>query len=190
MEKQINNKLVIVILVVLIFAAIFIKSIPEYQKKLGSSDINIDYEKENKLVGLKYNYLTEIIIVINDNKISNILFLNDYAYVLYNKNIEGKSLPDGIEKINDILENENILNDKRNKIEITKYNDATNETNKIKQMLSHNIVDENYMTLSNKIKLLNIKINDNTENLKTLEQYSKEVIRLNKNNISKNNIVS
>lgn len=191
MNEKIYRILKILIIIIIIVLALITKAIPEYKATKGSSDIYINVEKYESLVELKINNQLNFILIISEQKISNILFLDETSMCLYNKNIEGNKLQDGINQIVNILIENNIL-EETTSITITKYKEEHyNKTKEyLTEVIKNNGIEVVYTelttTLEEKVKSLSLTGTDEETCIKALESYSKEIIRYQKNNVSSN----
>lgn len=150
---------------------------------LGSKSIDIKLDTNYQdIIYISDN--AKFLMVINDNKVSNLLFLNKESKdSLANKKIEKKNLDESIELIVDHLKNNNLLND-TNDIEIKSlkqsnfYSDIVNYYNK--DLVIYGVskkVMEGSFTLDTVIDEFHLKPKENElENLKELEKLSKSLL--------------
>lgn len=189
MNEKIYKVFKILIIIVLMVAALIIKIIPEYKETKGSSDTYINIETIENLVEININDQFDIILIVSEKKISNILFLDETSLCLYNENIEGNTLKNGINKILNILIDNNILVE-NTPVTIVKYKEEYYEEikNYITEALNNyqlNIIyTENSNTIETKAKSLSLSGTNEEEYIESLELYSKEIIRYKKNNVS------
>lgn len=189
MKEKHKNILQIILVFILIIGVLIFKEIPEYNKSKGSSDIYIDVEKYTDIVEITINNKPNFALVITENKISNILFFDEQAMCLYNQDIEGTSIDKGVNKVIEILIENNYLKQDYFLI-LTKYKSPS--YNKIKESIMKSLnsfnatvtLQEENKTLEEKGKDLSITTIEENELLKEIELYSKNVIRHYKNNVS------
>lgn len=191
MIEEKTDKIISIIsfLVILIAAVLLViyKYYPEYKSSIGSSDgyVNIDSYKE--IVNISMQSGPEFILVTNEeDKISSILFINQDALCLYNRNIENQELDDSIDGIIKILYNSNYLTNEE--IAITSYN-STNKLrkdliSKIKKDYSDIPITEDIktLTINEQKKLLQEKENESRRNIKKLKEA--ELIESNSSNLT------
>lgn len=128
-EKIVKMISFFIILIAALFLIIY-KYIPEYKASIGSSDTYLNIESFKEIININIQSGPEFILVTNEeNKISNILFINKNSLCLYNKNIENDKTNSSINNLLKILNDNNYLNNKS--INITSYN----STNKLKTIL-------------------------------------------------------
>ena len=181
---------IFILVVLFILVTIFIIW-PEYKKTIGSSDKYINTEENFSLMEWRLPQEVNFILVINQEKISNILFLTDNTYCLYNQNIEGLSLKKGFQTILKILIEEQLTT-ASDELTLTKYpqdteyEKAKDELEEILPSFSLNwMIIEKNTTLEEKTQELELDIEETEElQLKRIELYSKEIIRRIKNDIS------
>lgn len=179
-EKIIKIIKIAVIVLILVLTAIF-KTIPELKKIAGSSDNFINYDEYEATIGIRTKTGTNIILVIESNKVTNIIFLDNTSLCLYNKDIEKKDLKIAINKIVDtLISNQNIS---ENSIILVKYSDNKyyEDTKKILEKLVN--VEEINETLQQTAKLyqgIEVYEDDKLE-LESLDTYSKRLIKDYKN---------
>lgn len=172
---------VIIILVVVSYLAIT-KEMPKYQQSLGSSERL--FQSTNYKTGVEVNIPTgpAFFLVINENnQITNIFIENEKAFVLANKDIEGKKLqqaiPEICQKLMDanLIESQviNVINYKNEEImrQVVSLIKTTLETNQKKVQII-----EQKATLQDKGKALNIETKEDTEILWSLYLTSTDLI--------------
>lgn len=189
MNDKIQSILKVLIIIIMIILAMIFKFIPEYKNSKGSSDTYIDLNEYESIVEVKVNKKTNFLLIITKSKISNILFLDETSFCLYNENIETTSLTEGIDKIITILI-ENKLLSEESEIVLTKYNNKYYD--EIKELLKNKITEkslqvtyaEEKKTIEEKAASMSLNGTDEDISIKELELYSKEIIRYKKNNVS------
>lgn len=150
--------------------------------KGNSKSIDIELNTNYKsLVGIKVE--SDVILVIDDkDNVSNILYLNDKSVTsLSNQKIEGKTLEKAIRLVIDKLKNNNEFNNGDDLI-ITRYDNNSvyskvlTELNKefVIYGVDNKILEEN-SSIDSKISELNIK--DSTNDINTLYEYSKSLLK-------------
>ena len=179
-----------ILIVLFVLVTLFI-TWPEYKKTIGSSDKYINTEENFSLMEWTLPQEVNFILVINQEKITNILFLTDNTYCLYNQNIEGLTLEKGIREILKILMEESLITESDQLI-LTRY-PQDDMYEKAKETLEEILFDfslrltilEQNTTLEQKSQQLELDIEDTEElQLKRVELYSKEIIRQIKNDVS------
>ena len=188
-KENIKNMITGIIVFLLLIGTLIFKFIPEYQATKGSSDTYIDIKNYESLVEIKINEQINFSLILSNSKITNILFYNDKTLCLYNKEIESTSIEKGMKIIVEELLKNNYIK-QYSQVTITKYNEKYYEKVKNEFLLSLQrqgieiTVNENNLTLEEKVKTLNIEVSETDDYLRALELYSKEIIRINKNNLS------
>lgn len=182
---------VILILLVVTGLAIF-KYYPEYKKTLGSSDQRFVYENYKSAVEVQLaNGPNYILIIDKKHNISNILFENLAAFVLYNQEMEGKPIPQAISLM---MEKLNEAGNLTKEIAVINYKDQEIYT-KIKEEINKNLVVygspvkliEKTTSLEQKAKEVGFIYKDEQEFWSTLYLKSSDLISYKKNNVSKKN---
>ena len=176
MDKYINIISIIVVIIVAIFLIVF-KIAPDLKKIKGSSDNFIDYDNIDTVIGIKTPTNINFLLVIEKEKVTNILFLSSGALCLYNQDIENKSLDAALKTITTTLKEQDVIG-----LTITEY-PHNKLYKKAKEILIKSLtLEENTNTYQSLAKSLSIQTyEDNLEQLKTLESYSKNLIREYKN---------
>ena len=132
------------------------------------------------------NYINLFILLINKNeKVSNIIFLNEKSVnLLSNKKIEGKSIDQAIKKIVDIMKNNNSFEESDELLLINYDNNSLYSTIKSelnKELVVYGVdkqITEDSNNLQKKSEELNIKKKSTTESsLEQLYDYSKELLQ-------------
>lgn len=179
-EEKIDKYISIISIIVVIMVAIFLivfKIVPDLKKIKGSSDNFIDYDNIDTVVGIKTPTNIDFLLVISEEKVTNILFLSNNALCLYNQDIENKTLDIALKNVTLILKEQDIIG-----LTLIKY-PHNKLYAKVKEILAKNIsIEEStdtYQSLSNNLDI--IIYEDNLEQLKTIESYSKNLIRVYKN---------
>ena len=184
--KNKNILIVVISVIVLIFLILMIM----LGKNLMNSrkSINIKLNKDSYLALVEVISNSNFIMVINkDNKVSNLLFLNDESLNLSNKNIEGKTIEEAVKLIVDHLKNnDEFSSDSEFKLvnydSSSIYSKVLEEFNKefVIYGVDKNII-ENTEILSSKVTSLNLEVKDNElDNIETLYNYSKSILEKNK----------
>lgn len=79
--------------IIAIIVVLIVKVIPEYKNSLGSSEKIFMYGNYKTSIEIKIETGPEFILIVNeDNQISNIFFENEQSTILANKDIESKNL--------------------------------------------------------------------------------------------------
>lgn len=192
MKESTINKIEILLVFLLIIGALLFKFIPEYKESQGSSDSYIDSTAFDDIIEVKVNNKPNFAIVTSDNSIIGILFFDKESLCIYNQNIENTPIEDGVNKIVELLIENDYLKS-NSTITFIKYSNASYErvTTAFKNTLLSLGVGVNYFetetTLQERAISLNITETDIEQIIKELELYSKDIVRHNKNNVSENN---
>ena len=178
--KSKNIIIIGIISIVIILIGGVVVNLMLFSKKSVNKELSTSYQ-DVIYVSSKAKFL----MVVDDSKILNLIFLNKEASSsLRNNGIEGMNFEKGIEKIVDRLKNNNLLNDTES-MEISSLKQATN-FNKIVDLYNKDLViygvnkeiNSNTFTLENIITELRLNSNANElENLKTLDNYSKRLLK-------------
>lgn len=182
-----KKKLVILFEILLIVAGFlyytFWVMIPEYKASLGSSDGFIKSKKYQNMIEVVINQKTDFGIVVDEKgKINRIFFFDSSALFLYNENIENKELEKGIEKIIQILVDDDLLGNGYN-CEILRNNDKY--YSKFMESWNKELVDnevsvsliEEVVSLKDRAKTFGVYDVDSTSTiLWNLDLYSKDII--------------
>ena len=164
----------LVILTAAIFLIIF-KYYPEYKSSIGSSDNYVNTSSYKEIININIQSGPEFVLVTNEeDKISNILFINQESLCLYNKNIENQDLNDSIDGLIKILHNNNYLTNEA--ITITSYN-STNKLkneliNKIKKDYTSILIIEDVksLTVAEQKEFLQEKAAESRKNIKNVKE--------------------
>lgn len=180
-EEKFIKIIKILVIVFIIVLTIVLKTVPELKKMLGSSDNFINYNDYEATIGIRTTTGTNVILVIESNKVTNIIFLDNTALCLYNKDIENKDIKTALNKIiNTLISNQNISD---NSIILVKYSD-NKYYEEVKKALGKLLnVEEINETLQQTAKLyqgIEIYEDDKLE-LQSLDTYSKRLIKDYKN---------
>ena len=189
MKEKYKIALRILLVIIIMICAFIIEVFPNYQKSQGSSDSYIDIKNYTDIVEIKINNNPNFALVITQYKISNILFFDYESLCLYNKDIEGTNIEEGIPKIIELLI-ENSYLESGFTVTITNYKEKSYE--RTKQVILDNLqkqeliinLSENKSSIKLKAKSLNIKEEDESLLLRQIELTSKEYVRRYKNDIS------
>lgn len=182
MPKKFVFILEIIAIILASFYYILIEVIPDYKKNIGSSDKFINLENYENMLEFEIPNKINFAVIINKNKsIYQIIFLDENASCLYNKNIENNDLESSLEMIVKILIENNYL-DNSSIFKIIRYNDLyyqefISSLNKILIKFNINNSIEIKKDLKEKAKELSISSEDDREILKYIDYYSKELTR-------------
>lgn len=183
MYKKILIGLEIIIILVAAFLYISLKAIPEYKSKLGSSDNLISTKNVKDIIEFKTNNINFAIIIDKKNIISNILFFDCSSIILYNQNIENLDIDKGINKIINILINNNYFQN-NSSLELINYNNNSYDLVKdvVINYFTNNSLQINLIESSTSLKekgiVLNIEKTTNSKELLTfIDFYSKDLIK-------------
>ena len=177
-----KKKILLGSLIGIIVVAVIVVIVMIFSVNTKSVDIKLDTNYK-ALIGIKVN--SEVILVINqDDKVSNILYLNDESVTsLANQKIEGKDIPASIELVIDKLKNNGEFNNGE-KLILTKYEDNGVYSNLLQEINKEfvvygidNKIQENTGNITNKLNELNITTETLTkDNLIKLDEYSKKLL--------------
>lgn len=140
--------------IIAIIIVLIVKVIPEYENSLGSSEKLFTYGNYKSSVEVKIETGPEFLLIINeDNQISNIFFENEQSTILANKEIETKDIPTAISLIVQILIENNEIENK--KITIINYGEekiSNQITTSLKEALINNNISSPVETLSSTLQ--------------------------------------
>lgn len=189
MKEKYLTILEIIIIFALMIGAIFFKFLPEYKESKGSSDTYIDTESYQDIIELTVNNKTNFALVITDNTITNIIFLNQQSTCLYNQNIENTTITEGTKEIVELLIENNYLK-QLSTINLTTYkNKSLSSVKTALEQAINNLgleitIATSEKTITQKASELNVSGNDEEELLKQIELYSKDIVRKVTNDVS------
>ena len=180
------NKILFIVevvgIIIAIIVVLIVKVIPEYESSLGSSEKLFIYGNYKTSVEVKIESGSEFLLIINEkNQIYQIFFENEQSTILVNKNIETKSITDGITEIVQILIHNNELENKKitivnygeeeisNQI-VTKFNEELMKNNKTCS------IETQSSTLQEKAQSLNIEATEQEQILWSLYEISYEYL--------------
>ena len=180
------NKILFIVevvgIIIAIIVVLIVKVIPEYESSLGSSEKLFIYGNYKTSVEVKIESGSEFLLIINEkNQIYQIFFENEQSTILVNKNIETKSITDGITEIVQILIHNNELENKKitivnygeeeisNQI-VTKFNEELMKNNKTCS------IETQTSTLQEKAQSLNIEATEQEQILWSLYEISYEYL--------------
>ena len=173
-----KNKKIMVVSILIIGVVLLFLVVSSIMKSSKSIDIPLEKNYEDIIYVLDQ---AEFLLVIKDEKVSNILFLNkEAAGSLANKKIEKKKIEEAVELIIDHLKNDNLLNDMKD-IEVkslkqsNSYQNITSLFNKnlVIYGISKEIINGSFTldTVLTKFHLEDKK--EEIDNIEMLYQYSK-----------------
>ena len=182
MEKKLTIIFEIVFVLVLIGYYIIKVMLPEYREKYGSSDTFLRTKNYNNLYEMKIDNNVHFAFVLNDKKqIYHIFFFNKEAKVLYNRGIENHSIEDALHKAIALLVERDYLKED-SVILLTRYGEenyseflTSLQSNLEEYHIGKNIIEKQH-SLEQLAQELKIDGNNNTEILRNLDYYSKEVV--------------
>ena len=187
MKQKIILIIEILAVIITLILAVCFKFLPEYKKTLGSSDSFIDVSSYQDIVEIKINSAPHFAVVTSTNdEIINLLFFDEQSGCLYNQNIENQNIETSIEEIikilikNDYLKNNDIIT-------ITEYEGTSYKKIKvsIESMLERLGVQFSFVeqkkSLKEKAQELDIKETEAQSILRSIDIYSKDIIRHYKN---------
>lgn len=178
--KSKNIIIIGIISIVIILIGGVVVNLMLFSKKSVNKELSTNYQ-DVIYVSSKAKFL----MIVDNSKILNLIFLNKEASSsLKNNGIEGMNFEKGVEKTVDRLKNNNLLNDTKS-MEISSLKQSTN-FNKIIDLYNKDLViygvnkeiNSNTFTLENIINELGLNSNaTEIENLKTLDSYSKRLLK-------------
>lgn len=177
------EKIITLIIVLILFGYTLVSEIlPKIKNNLGSSDSLLLPSSYEDIVEFKINNNFNFAVVTKGNKIIHLLFFNEEASCLYNKNIENKSISNALYEIVEILLDKNILTN-NSEVLLTKYENKSYKNIKtlfINILSSKNItinLSEKTSSIKSKLQDLGKTPSENEKYLITeLDMYSKEII--------------
>ncbi len=183
-----NKKILVLCEILFIIGAsvfYFVKEVvPDLKEEFGSSDTLIKTDYYENMIELEIDEIVDFSLVINkEKKIYHLMFFDKNSVCLYNKNIENKSIEDGMLEIIKILISNNYLG-ANSIIKVTRYADFYYEEFKeclitvLREFnLDTNLI-ENIKTLGEKCEELRLNSNgQEAELLRDMDYYSKEFPR-------------
>lgn len=175
-EKILKVLEVIAIVVAAILLVIF-KFIPEFKATLGSSDSYVDIDNYDTIVEVKILSGPNFFLITTNDKLTNILFINDSSCILYNQNIEKNDITTAITELTKKLTSSSVITD-NSTIQLTEYS-KNNNYQKIKEAIVANVptihLQENSSSLI--IRAEELELSSSTEQLalQELQLYSMEI---------------
>lgn len=180
--KENNDKLTKILYIVVVIAILlgtFIYHFPEFKKMISDIDNFINIDEYDTIVGIKIESGPEFLLVSNNDKITNILYLNSAATILYDKEIEKNNIKTSLDKILNILEEKDYLQTK--KFTLVMYPDNKNY-NEIKSIISKKIlINEENKTYQDTINEYEISVSTGESQIRSIMKYSYIIISEYKN---------
>lgn len=180
--KENNDKLTKILYIVVVIAILlgtFIYHFPEFKKMISDIDNFINIDEYDTIVGIKIESGPEFLLVSNNDKITNILYLNSAATILYDKEIEKNNIKTSLDKILNILEEKDYLQTK--KFTLVMYPDNKNY-NEIKSIISKKIlINEENKTYKDTINEYEISVSTGESQIRSIMKYSYIIISEYKN---------
>ena len=179
----------IIIFVVILIITFITKGIPLLKKSLGSSDIYYNVNNYSSVVGIEVKDEADFALVLSDDKVEGLLFFNDDALILYNKNIEKNDLNKSLDTITSLIDEYSI----NNIIKVINYGQNNDIYDKIKLYMNskyNNKVIYSNGNLQDKAKQLGIETTDKDSAIEDLYNYSNRVVKNYKNNLITENIIT
>lgn len=178
-----HKRLIKLIIFVTVITILSIKLYPEYKEEKGSSDNKFSTKYDN-IIEFEFSNKLDFGLVINDGKIENILFFEKESLCLYNKNIEKNDAKSGLNKIINILSEENYLLNTSSIVIYYYKNNSTGLIDYIKNTIEQSgyqidLIVEN-TTLLDRAKTYKIETDSEATALRYIQLLSKENIRYNK----------
>lgn len=176
-DKIIKYAEIVAIIIASVLLVVF-KFIPELKADLGSSDTYINVDNYDTIVEINILSGPNFFIITKDDKVTNILFMNELSCVLYNKDIENTDLTTALTKIATILTSNSFVT-QESKMQLTTYPKNKNYE-KIKQMLTTiyptAYINETTKILVDRVKELQISSTTEQNSLYELQLYSKNIV--------------
>ena len=180
--KENNDKLTKILYIVVVIAVLlgtFIYHFPEFKKMISDIDNFINIDEYDTIVGIKIESGPEFLLVSNNDKITNILYLNSAATILYDKEIEKNNIKTSLDKILNILEEKDYLQTK--KFTLVMYPDNKNY-NEIKSIISKKIlINEENKTYQDTVNEYEISVSTGESQIRSIMKYSYIIISEYKN---------
>ncbi len=171
--------------------------IPEYRESQGSSDAFLKVNEYQTMMEIEVDQSIRFALVLNsDETLIHLFFFHPNCECLYNQNLEGKSLKEGIQQLIPILIQNDFLKT-NSRIFITRYSDDYysdflsffQETLRKYDVIA--TIEEKENTLSNLCQEFELSTSSSDRSmLRSLDFYSKEFIRVFKNHLQKTSISS
>ena len=170
--------------------------IPEYRDSHGSSDSFLNAKHYHNMVEWNVDDAVHFSTVFNsDQKIIHIFFFSKTSTCLYNQNIEGNALEDGIKKVVQILIQQDYLKDDST-VFLTRYGDSSYDSylESVKKCFKEydlsSFIMEKENTIAELSEELHLAPSTNDKNiLRNIDFYSKEFVRAYKNEQRENESV-
>lgn len=172
-----------IIVVIVIIVLVIVKGIPEIKSNIGSSEHITTSSEIDRLIDIKIDNNLFGYELSKDNKVINIIFYNETSLILYNKNIEKKTLSKAISQSIKILTDRKKISN-NSKIIVTKYDKDSNSYREYFNMKysSYNEKTSSYEELKT---IYRLEAQGKEEILRSLDQQSKNyVLSLKNDNIS------
>ncbi len=180
--KENNDKLTKILYIVVVIAILlgtFIYHFPEFKKMISDIDNFINIDEYDTIVGIKIESGPEFLLVSNNDKITNILYLNSAATILYDKEIEKNNIKTSLDKILNILEVKDYLQTK--KFTLVMYPDNKNY-NEIKSIISKKtLINEENKTYQDTVNEYEISVSTGESQIRSIMKYSYIIISEYKN---------
>lgn len=180
--KENNDKLTKILYIVVVIAVLlgtFIYHFPEFKKMISDIDNFINIDEYDTIVGIKIESGPEFLLVSNNDKITNILYLNSAATILYDKEIEKNNIKTSLDKILNILEEKDYLQTK--KFTLVMYPDNKNY-NEIKSIISKKVlINEENKTYQDTVNEYEISVSTGESQIRSIMKYSYIIISEYKN---------
>lgn len=190
-DKIIKYAEIIAILLAAVLLVVF-KFIPELKADFGSSDTYINVDTYDTIVEINVLSGPNFFLITTEDKVTNILFMNETSCVLYNKDIENTDLTTAVTKITSILTSNSLVT-QESKIQITAYPKNTNYE-KVKQALTTThqtiYIQETTKTLVDRVKELQISSSTEQNSLYELQLYSKDIVERYKKDNNNSSMIS
>ena len=171
----------IIIFIIIVTIVFITKGLPLLKSSFGSSDKFYDVNNYSSVVGIEIKDEAEFALVLSDEKVEGLLFFNEDSLVLYNQNIEKKSLEDALDTITELLD-EYRINDI---IKVINYGQNNDIYDKIKVYMNNKYntkVIFSESTLQDKAQQLEIETSEEDSVIEDLYNYSNRIIKKYKNN--------
>ena len=182
MEKKLRILFEVGFVIALVVYYMVKVMIPEYRERYGSSDTFLRAKSYHNMYEMKIDQSVHFAFVLNDKKqIYHIFFFNKEAKVLYNRGIENHSIEDALHKAIPLLVERGYLKED-SMITLIRYGEESYSefltslySNLEEYHIEKNIIEKQH-SLEQLAQELQVEGNSNTEILRNLDYYSKEIV--------------
>ncbi len=182
MEKKLRILFEVGFVLALVGYYIIKVMLPEYRERYGSSDTFLRTKNYHNMYEMKIDQSVHFALVLNDKKqIYHIFFFNKEAKVLYNRGIENHSIEDALHKTISLLVERGYLKED-SIITLIRFGEGNYSefltslySNLEEYHIEKNVIEKQH-SLEQLAQELHVEGNSNTEILRNLDYYSKEMI--------------